>query len=326
MSRDSTIPTHVIAGPLGVGKTTAIIELLKQRQGREHVVVLVNDFGTVGIDSALVDDEDGKNETTGLTVKSIPGGCICCTAAAGLSQTLKQVLAMPGVDRIIVEPSGVVATGQLVDVLKQIGGDDRIDLHPVVVIVDPSTATSDMVEKMPYFSKLVEAAEILVANRCDLASESVMSDFRDWSSSLYPQPTRIIETTHGQLPPEIFNLERDRVWEKDHHHDHHHHHHHAHDEAYVGGGLQWPDAVIFDAAVLQESLIDLCERFQEGRFKSIFHTTAGWNYYDIARGTLNRRMTEYRRDNRVDWILPEADAAGFDDATLKHQLESALAQ
>ena len=69
------IPTNIITGFLGTGKTTSILHLLRHNTGGEKWAVLVNEFGEVGIDGALL--------TPGaFAVKEVPGGCMCC--AAGL--------------------------------------------------------------------------------------------------------------------------------------------------------------------------------------------------------------------------------------------------
>lgn len=61
------IPTNLILGFLGVGKTTAILDLLRQKPEGETWAVLVNEFGEVGIDGAIL-------ETEGAVVREVPGG------------------------------------------------------------------------------------------------------------------------------------------------------------------------------------------------------------------------------------------------------------
>ena len=54
------IPTHVIAGPLGAGKTSLIRQLMAQRPEGERWAVLINEFGQIGLDAALLTrDDDG---------------------------------------------------------------------------------------------------------------------------------------------------------------------------------------------------------------------------------------------------------------------------
>lgn len=321
------IPCHVIAGPLGVGKTTAMIDLVRRQRGREFIAVLVNDFGTIGIDGVLVDSETGDESRNALAVESVPGGCICCTAAAGLHAALQKILAMPEVDRIMLEPSGMVATGQLIDVLHQVAAsqpDVRLEVRPVVVMFDPSRVTSDMVTTMPYFSRLVEAADVLVANRCDLASDAAMAEFREWAGKLYPPKMQVLETKFGVLPDDLFDWrlpENHGVHKHDHTHAHDHEHHkheHIHQGDYHAEGLQWPATVRFGLDKLRECLTALLDRCE--RLKGVFHTDMGWQYVDIAAGRVNARATEYRRDNRVDWITAE-DA--LDAEAMREHLEAA---
>ena len=56
------VPTNIITGFLGVGKTSTILHLLKNKPGRERWAVLVNEFGEIGIDGSLVEGRHGMNK------------------------------------------------------------------------------------------------------------------------------------------------------------------------------------------------------------------------------------------------------------------------
>ncbi len=79
--------TNLITGFLGSGKTTSILHLLAQKPADEKWAVLVNEFGEVGIDGALLAD-------SGALLKEIPGGCMCCVNGlpmqVGLNTLLRQ--------------------------------------------------------------------------------------------------------------------------------------------------------------------------------------------------------------------------------------------
>ena len=66
------IPTHVIAGPLGAGKTSLIKHLLAQRPTGERWAVLINEFGQIGIDAALL-----TQDADGIALGEVAGGCLC---------------------------------------------------------------------------------------------------------------------------------------------------------------------------------------------------------------------------------------------------------
>jgi putative photosynthetic complex assembly protein 2 len=100
----------VLCGYLGSGKTTLIRNLLPQLNGR--VAVIVNDFGTVGIDAELI-RADGK---AGAVIE-LPGGCVCCTLQKNLNGQILQLLEDYEPERIIIEPSGVAGIEDIVKTL-----------------------------------------------------------------------------------------------------------------------------------------------------------------------------------------------------------------
>ena len=94
------MPVTVIGGYLGAGKTKLLNRLLAEAEGR-RLAVLVNDFGEVNIDAALIANRDG--ETISLT-----NGCVCCSIGDNLGMTLYDLAERPdGPEHILVEASGV---------------------------------------------------------------------------------------------------------------------------------------------------------------------------------------------------------------------------
>ena len=93
------IATNIITGFLGTGKTTAILQLLKQKPHDQRWAVLVNEFGEIGIDGALLSEE-------GALIKEVPGGCMCCAAGVPMSVALTALLRTKP-DRLLVEPTGL---------------------------------------------------------------------------------------------------------------------------------------------------------------------------------------------------------------------------
>ena len=67
----AAIPTNIITGFLGAGKTTLIQQLLTNKPANERWAVLVNEFGQIGIDQALMASQDE------VFIKEVAGGCIC---------------------------------------------------------------------------------------------------------------------------------------------------------------------------------------------------------------------------------------------------------
>jgi len=108
-----SVPTNIITGFLGVGKTTAILHLLKHKPGNERWAVLVNEFGEIGIDGSLFKGQ--HSEQNGVFIREVPGGCMCCTAGLPMQIALAQLLARAKPDRLLIEPTGL---GHPIEVLQ----------------------------------------------------------------------------------------------------------------------------------------------------------------------------------------------------------------
>ncbi|MFP5406389.1 MAG: CobW family GTP-binding protein, partial [Gammaproteobacteria bacterium] len=125
----SRLPLTVIGGLLGAGKTTLLNHLLAASRGR-RIAVLVNDFGAINIDAALVAESAG--DTIALT-----NGCVCCSIGDDLAGALIELLeANPPFDAVVVEASGVSDPWRIAQIAL---ADSDLALEGVIVLVDAST-------------------------------------------------------------------------------------------------------------------------------------------------------------------------------------------
>lgn len=100
MSALPRLPLTVIGGYLGAGKTTLLNRLLSEPHGQK-IMVMVNDFGAINIDAALIERADG--DTLSLT-----NGCVCCTMGNDLFMALGDALdRRPRPDHLVIEASGI---------------------------------------------------------------------------------------------------------------------------------------------------------------------------------------------------------------------------
>ena len=160
------IPCIVIAGYLGAGKTTLINHLLREAQcdGGPRIAVLVNDFGEVSIDAALIQGSDGE-------VMSLAGGCLCCSYGADLVSALCSVLAREKPpELILIECSGVAlpaAAARTARLASAVGVGIRVD--GCVVLVDASRVHNLCADR--FVGDLVQQqwreADLLLLNQCD---------------------------------------------------------------------------------------------------------------------------------------------------------------
>ena len=306
------IPVHILSGFLGVGKTTAVKDLLARRADRERIAVVVNEFGTLGVDGALLSD------CASCILREVPGGCVCCTAMGDLEASLEEVCDIVAPTRFVLEPTGLARPSELVDLLRGPRWAQRFDVRPVITLVDPQQDLAKAYAESPLFRDQVDTGDVLVVNRCDLASEEEILRAEEWAGALAPPKLRIARAWHGVLPDEIWDLERETPAAAPALLEASSSHAHAHGdflEGYVGRGVAEPPERIFDA----ERLLAAFEELRSGRLtrggvaraKGLFHTTAGWRVHEIAGSRLTTAPTSWRRDSRVDVILKNPEERDF---------------
>ncbi|BCX71311.1 CobW family GTP-binding protein [Pseudomonas izuensis] len=125
------IPTHVIAGPLGAGKTSLIKHLLAQRPDGERWAVLINEFGQIGLDAALL-----TRDTDGIALGEVAGGCLCCVNGAPFQIGLGRLLRKARPDRLFIEPSGLGHPVQLLRQLSEAPWQGVLSVLPCVLVLD----------------------------------------------------------------------------------------------------------------------------------------------------------------------------------------------
>ena len=166
------IPFTVIGGFLGAGKTTLLNRWLAQAEG-QRFAVLVNDFGAINIDAALVSQAGGD-------AIALSNGCVCCSIGDDLSQALTRVLAMtPAFDAVVVEASGVSDPWRIAQFAL---ADPQLQLQGVIVLLDASALTAQRADPLltETLQRPLAHADLLVLNKTDLASAAELSEARAW--------------------------------------------------------------------------------------------------------------------------------------------------
>ncbi|WP_432216456.1 CobW family GTP-binding protein [Klebsiella quasipneumoniae] len=165
--------TNLITGFLGSGKTTSILHLLAQKPADEKWAVLVNEFGEVGIDGALLAD-------SGALLKEIPGGCMCCVNGLPMQVGLNTLLRQGKPDRLLIEPTGLGHPKQILDILTAAVYEPWIDLRATLCILDPRQLLDEKAVNNDNFRDQLAAADIIVANKSDRETPESAQAFADW--------------------------------------------------------------------------------------------------------------------------------------------------
>ncbi|MCG9660318.1 Putative metal chaperone YciC [Vibrio mediterranei] len=211
------VPTNIITGFLGVGKTTTILNLLKSKPENENWAVLVNEFGEVGIDGAMMAEG-------GALIKEVPGGCMCCTAGVPMSVGIN-VLLRQKPDRLIIEPTGLGHPKQVIKTLTSEQYIDYIDLKATIALVDPRNLSDDRHLSNANFNDQLSVAEVVIGNKVDQCTAEDVDVFNDWVTDQTPAKIFHKLVKNGVLPIEVLDIER-RVQETEssaHSHDFHDH-------------------------------------------------------------------------------------------------------
>lgn len=310
------IPTNLIIGFLGVGKTTAIRHLLSQVPDGEHWGVLVNEFGEIGIDGALLEME-------GVAIQEVAGGCLCCVASAGLQVGLNRLIKTYNPDRILIEPTGLghptqIITQLLTEPLQQV-----LALRATIGLVDARQLSDPRYREHPTYQDQIFLADVLVASKADLYSEKDQQVFEQLARTQVPPKQHLATVEQGRLQQAWLDLPRGenrqasfpdahRFVQQTQINEHNHNHSHEHEyepkgdwvrienagEGYHGCGWLINKNKVFNT----KRMIELLERFDADRIKGVIHTEEGWRALNLTAGERDICEIEKRADNRLEII------------------------
>ncbi len=318
------VPTNLITGYLGVGKTTAIVNLLRRRPDGSRWAVLVNEFGEVSIDQVPLAEASGD----GVVIREVAGGCLCCSAGLPMDAAVAQILRQARPERLLIETTGLGHPWRMLDVLRKKPLGDAIELRATVCLVDPRRL-EDRQAASPTFLDQVNLADVLVANKADLADAETMQRFDRWSTSLFPPKQLVAVVKHGGIEPEWLDALPDPrraplfpEW-----HSHGDSAAHTHQPVQITSPVRAPvsprrpyrqqsgssehDACgwifspddVFDEDRLMELLLD---SFDVERLKGVFRIGSEWVLINRSAREMEAAFVAYRRDSRLEVIAGEA--------------------
>ena len=298
------IPTHVIAGPLGAGKTSLIQHLMAQKPAHERWAVLVNEFGQIGLDAALMSSADDQ-----IAIAEVAGGCVCCVNGAPFQIGLSRLLRKAKPDRLFIEPSGLGHPARILQQLSVTPWLGVLALQPCVMVLDTEALAQG--KPLPQSQReALEMAGLLVMNK----SNSVEKEQREQIASCLPK-CPLLWTEQGYIPlntlpaatmsdihavdnsliykdfnsvvsvfsdpqtPFVMTQQQPEAWSI---------------------GWKWHASLLFDLVLLNHWLQGL----NWLRAKLVVHAPSGWFSVNCLENSLQSwKASEWRTDSRIELIF-----------------------
>lgn len=201
----SAVPTNIITGFLGVGKTTAILDLLKRKPANARWAVLVNEFGEVGVDGSLF--KGRQSEEQRVFIREVPGGCMCCTAGLPMQIALNQLLSHAMPDRLLIEPTGLGHPKEILEILSSDFYQNVLSLRTILTLVDARKLADSRYTNHETFNQQIEIADVVVGNKEDLYEASDRETLQRYVATHAPADARIVLTQQGVIPLELLEGE-----------------------------------------------------------------------------------------------------------------------
>jgi G3E family GTPase len=192
------VPITVFTGYLGSGKTTIILNIIKQLPNDYKVVLLKNEFGDVEVDSAIALNSH-------IAVKEMTNGCLCCTLVGKMQNAIEEILKLYSPDRIIIETSGSAYPAPIALQIKNMD-QGRVNLDGIVTVID-ALNFSGYIDKS-YTAKIqAQFTDLILINKYEEVSENDLDSILDDVYELNPETPKI-ETDRGWVNKQlIFGLD-----------------------------------------------------------------------------------------------------------------------
>lgn len=210
------IPTTIITGFLGAGKTTLVRHLMEHSQGR-RIALIVNEFGDIGIDGELL-AACGVAGCTEDDIIELANGCLCCTVADEFLPTIQTLLERPNPpDHIVIETSGLALPKPLVKAFHWPEIRSRITVDGVLAVVDAGAVaagrfadTPEMMAQPDHDNPLEEVyedqllcADMVLLNKADLVDDAGLARVQADIAAVLRPGVKVVATRHSAIDPVV---------------------------------------------------------------------------------------------------------------------------
>jgi G3E family GTPase len=271
----------VINGFLGSGKTTFILNILKDFGGGKRIVVLVNELGEVGIDGSLIKSREAE-------VVELANGCICCSLTADLKAQIIRIKKLYNPDLLLIEPTGAASIQGVLRILDAPGMEEHVEGFNVLLIIDAQRFLDLYIKTRFFMEGQIRVASFVVINKCDKVPFETANLIKD-TVLQYNSAAQVFLTRFGQISlgdwesflekggspvsfPQALLNKGERTANSEHSHD------------FDYSTFSW----VFDHEVEREGLQQFLEQLPGGhygaivRIKGLVRTTAGWFRIDYV--------------------------------------------
>lgn len=353
------IPCTLVTGFLGAGKTSVINQLLAIKAADQRWALLINEFGRIGIDGALVKNSVSSAQ---IAISEVSGGCICCSSQLPLQIALSRLLSEHRPQRLIIEPTGLAHPSELLRQLSAPHWQTALQMQAVITVLSASQWQQQKYRSHEGFQAHVRDADVVVINRYAQLSAAELLTLKAWINTLNAQVQIIWATSESKAeessdvagfsdylaalsasfnqPSILISQQRaastnqsrigltlpNRLAAKP--------STLANNDASLESDNEWPyryheqqQAMLVGGWRLPADWVFAADELQEWllkrpnwqRIKAVIHTTAGWQQFNFTPDSLTISTTSAQTDSRLEIILLSQDNSAVVSREAKQQ-------
>ena len=321
MNSDSSqiraVPTNIITGFLGVGKTSAILHLMRHKPAHERWAVLVNEFGEIGVDGSLFQGQHSEGQ--GVFIREVPGGCMCCTAGLPMKIALNQLLAKAKPDRLLIEPTGLGHPQEVLQVFSAKYYQALLSMQKTLTLVDARKLSDSRYTSHDTFNQQIAVADTIIGNKLDLYQDEDKAKLIAYVKQQGQPHAQVLFTQHGEISvSQLQGATTDYPIQS-------HHHQHQSQEMPMASDAPMPACGFIkamnegegfrsvgwrfspDKIFHRQKLFSLLAGLRVERMKAVFITDAGVFGYNLTADALTETVLDECLESRIEIIAGNID-------------------
>lgn len=316
-SQIRAVPTNIITGFLGAGKTSAILHLMRHKPAHERWAVLVNEFGEIGVDGSLFQGQHSEDQ--GVFIREVPGGCMCCVAGLPMQIALNQLLAKAKPDRLLIEPTGLGHPREVLQVFSAKYYQELLSLQKTLTLVDARKLSDPRYTNHDTFNQQIAIADTIIGNKLDLYQGKDKARLIAYVIQHGQPHAQVFFTQHGEIAvSQLQGATSDYPIQS------HHHQHQSQEmpmasdapmpacgfiramnegEGFRSVGWRFSSEKVFH----RQQLFSLLAGLRVERMKAVFITDAGVFGYNLTADGLTEIVLDNCLESRIEMIADNLD-------------------